>query len=119
MSRLVHYHKFIITLVVSFCLNVCAAKTDDLKRNPFEWSGNKKIKVDLPVEEKSKEKKTLHIAWKVIGISSGEYALLTNNTTNIVVRVGTDIDKEWKVEKITNVSVVCKHMSGLMRELNV
>jgi hypothetical protein len=101
-------------------MSAAAHKADDLKRNPFEWTGkHAKKNTSVQKAEETQEKKTSHIPliWKVVGISSGEYALLTNSKSNTVVRVGTDIDKEWKVEKITGACVVCKHISGIVREL--
>ena len=87
-----------------------------ITRDPFNWVMQITKKVAV------RKKEAPRLLWSLTGVSAtkrGLYALLDNGKETKLARHDEQLDNGWKVTKISEQGITCKHASGCLRELRV
>lgn len=123
-------YQFLLKCAALFCITFItdSYSIDDtteelLRRDPFQWL-NSTTAPAIPKEmakEKKEKQLSVPLEWQLDGISwSAEpCAMLSHTNQMFVMRHGNDLGNGWRIEKITETQVMCKHSSGEIRELKL
>lgn len=94
----------------------------NLQRDPFSWPmliHNVSQSMSRP---KQTAKKVPSLSWSLTGVSltkRGNYALLGDGKTTKLAKTNEELGNGWRIAAIDNKKVVCKHQTGVARELIV
>lgn len=90
-------------------------------RDPFSWPAQKISKQRI-VAKAQKVRAAPTLLWSLTGVSKtkrGLYALIGDGKNTKLARIDEQLGNGWSISSITPQGVVCKHSSGVTRELHV